>query len=194
MKQTKYEQFIDKMEMNGFRKNHSTLNEIYAKLSDDDEVISISAIDCHMITIKGIKESITGDKKETPPHELHMKIFSDGGKELEPDDAIQFSIVETKRKGLPTMDPDTSILIYYHYPYRTVSSKYGIKFKKGISITKDKRLDLKIFRGSENIKIGKFEMSLECDKWCQMSEKDVHCIHDKAGCYSKHYDCIKNFA
>lgn len=172
MKQTIYEQFIYEMEMNGFKKIHSVLDENYSKLSDNDDIISVAALDCHMITIKGIKESITVDKKETPPHKLHMKIYSDGGKELEPNDAIQFSIVELKkRSGLPTLEPDINCCIYYHYPYKSISSKAGIKFKKGIAITKDKRLEMKIFRGFNLLKIGKYEMNLECDKWFKIDKK-----------------------
>lgn len=172
MKQTKYEQFIDEMEKNGFRKIHSELDEIYATLSDNDDIISIAALDCHMISIKGIKESTTADKKETIPHSLHMKIYGYDGKELEPNDIIQFGIVvELTHKGLPTMKSDKNYCIYYHYPYRAISSKIGIKFKKGISITKDKRLEMKIFRSSSLLKIGKFEMNLECDKWFKIDEK-----------------------
>lgn len=165
MKQTKYEQFIDEMEMNGFRKVHSFLDEIYAKLSYDDVVISITALDCHMITIKGIKESIIENREVSNPHRLRMKIYSEDSKELEPRDAIQFSVVKLLRKGFPTMEPSIHSCVYYNYPYRSISSKVGIKFKKGIAITKDKRLEIKIFRGSNVLKIGKFEMSLECDKW-----------------------------
>ncbi len=172
MKQTKYEQFIDKMETNGFRKIHSFLDEIYARLSDDDDTISIAAHDCHMITIKGIRESITGDKRTTPPHSLNMKIYSDGGKELEPNDSIQFSIVELERKGIPTMKPDVHSTIYYHYPYRAISSKSGIKFKKGIAINKDRRLEMRVYRCSSRLKIGKFEMKLECHKWFKIDEKE----------------------
>lgn len=159
------------MEMNGFRKVHSILDEIYAKLSDNDDIISIAALDCHMITIKGIKESITEDKKETVPYILRMKIYSYDGKELEPNDTIQFSIVEMIKKELPTMKPDVHSSIYYQYPYRAISSRAGIKFKKGIAITKDKILEMKIFRGFTPLKIGKFEMNLECDKWFKIDKK-----------------------
>ena len=178
MKQTKYERFIDEMERNGFRKVRSSIDEIYAKLSDNDDIISITALDCHMITIKGIRESKTEDKKETIPHKLVMKIYGYDGKELEPNDFIQFSIVELIPKNLPTMEPDIHCCIYYHYPYRAISSKVGIKFKKGISITKDKRLEMKIFRGFNPLKVGKFEMNLECDKWFKIDEKREKKLED----------------
>lgn len=169
MQETVYEQFIDEMEKNGFRKVRSVIDEIYAKLSDDDETISVAAHDCHMITIKGIRESTTRDRKVTPPHLISMKIYSDNGKELRSDDTIQFSIVELKHKGLPTMEPDVHSVVYYHYPYRAMLA--GVKLKKGIAITKDKRLEIKIFRSSNRLKIGKFEMHLECDKWFKIDEK-----------------------
>ena len=163
MKTTKYEQFIDEMERNGFRKVHSVIDEIYARLSDEDDIISITAHDCHMMTIKGMKESKREDGSTTPVHKLFMKIYGEGGKELEHNDTIQFSIAESIHKGLPTMDKDIYRCIYYQYPYRSLP--LGIKFKKGIAITKDKRLDIKIFRDSKPVKVGKFVLELECDKW-----------------------------
>lgn len=169
MQETVYEQFIDEMERNGFRKVRSAIDEIYAKLSDDDETISVTAHDCHMITIKGIRESTTRDRKVTPPHLISMKIYSDGGKEAEPNDAVQFSVVSLEHKGLPTMEPDMHTIIYYHYPYRAMLA--GVKLKKGIAITKDKRFEIKIFRQSNRLKIGKFDLKLECDKWFKIYEK-----------------------
>ena len=171
MRQTMYEQFIEEMELNGFRKVHSKIDEIYAKLSDDDNIISISALDCHMVTIKGIRESKSGDGYDTLPHRIFMKIYSEDGKELESGDTIQFSIVSIERTGLPTVDPGKHCCIYYHYPYRAISSERGITLKKGIAIIKDKRLEFKMFRRSELLKIWKFEMSLECDKWFKIDEK-----------------------
>ena len=171
MRQTRYERFIEEMELNGFRKVHSTIDEFYAQLSDNDDIISISAIDCHMITIKGILESIREKGVSTPPHNIFMKIYSEDGKELEPDDTVQFSIVSFGRRGLPTADKNGNCCVYYHYPYRAISSEKGITLKKGIAIVKDKRLEFKMFRRSELLKIWKFEMSLECDKWFKIDEK-----------------------
>ncbi len=166
-----YEQFIEEMEMNGFRKVHSNIDEIYVKLSDDDNIISISALDCHMITIKGIRESKRGDGNDTLPHRIFMKIYSDDGKELEEGDTIQFSIVNIERTGLPTINPGKHCCIYYHYPYRTISSKAGVAFKKGIAITKDKTLEIRILRGPKKLAIGKFEIILECDKWFKVDKR-----------------------
>lgn len=166
-----YEQFIEEMEMNGFRKVHSRIDEIYARLSDDDNVVSISALDCHMITIKGIRESKRGDANDTLPHRIFMKIYSENGKELEGGDTIQFSIVSIERTGLPTVDPVAHCCVYYHYPYRTISSKEGVAFKKGIAITKDKRLEIRILRGPNKLAIGKFEIILECDKWFKIDKR-----------------------
>jgi len=168
MSATIYEQFIDKMETSGFRKVHSVIDEIYAKLSDSDDVISVTAQDCHMITIKGINESISRYGGVTPAHKLSMRIYSEGGKELEYDDTVQFIIVELIRMGLPTIDPGMKSCIYYQYQYRSLLQ--GIKFKKGIAITKDKRLDIKILRNSRYIKIGKFSLELECDKWSKIEK------------------------
>jgi len=168
-----YEQFIEEMEMNGFRKVHSKIDEIYAKLSDDDNMISISALDCHMITIKGIRESKRGDGNDTLPHHIFMKIYSDDGKELEEGDTIQFSIVSIERTGLPSVNPGKHCCVYYHYPYRTISSKTGVAFKKGIAITKDKTLEIRIFRGPNKLAIGKFEIILSCDKWFKVDKRLV---------------------
>lgn len=173
MRQTRYERFIEEMEMNGFRKDHSTIDEFYAQLSDHDDFVYITAIDCHMITIKGIIESTRGNGVSTPPHHVCMKIYSEDGKELEPNDTVQISIVSFGRRGLPTADKDGNCCVYYHFPYRAISSEKGIALKKGIAITKDKRLEMKMLRKSNQLKIWKFEMSLECDKWFKIDEKRV---------------------
>ena len=148
MRQTIYERFIEEMEIHGFRKVHSILDETYTKLSDNDDIVSITAIDCHMVTIKGMIESIRGKGESTPPHHMFMKIYSEDGKELEPEDTLQFSIISLERKGLPTEGRDGRCCVYYHYPYRSVSSEKskGIALKKGIAITKDKRLEIKFLR------------------------------------------------
>lgn len=171
MRQTIYERFIEEMEKNGFRKVHSYIDEIYTKLSDDDEIVSITAIDCHMVTIKGLKESLRGNEGNTPPHRIFMKVYSEDGKELGHNDTIQFSIINIERKGLPTVDNNTHCCVYYHYPYGSISSKKGIVFKKGIAITKDKRLEIRILRNSKQLKVGKYELNLECDKWYKIKKE-----------------------
>lgn len=165
---TIYEQFIEEMENNGFRKVRYVIDEIYANLSDDDEAISVTAHDCHMITIKGIKESKATNGIVTTPHNIYMKIYDDDGKELEHNDMVQFSIAEYIRKGLPTVGQRENCCIYYSYPYRSVSSGAGVKLKKGIAITKDKRFDIKAIRKASPLKIGKFELAIECDKWSRV--------------------------
>jgi hypothetical protein len=172
MQETLYEQFIDKMENGGFRKVHSVIDEIYAGLSEDDEVISITARDCHMITIRGIKDSTRGNSLGSSPHNISMKIYGYDGKELEPNDTIQFGITTLTYKGLPTQEPDKHTTIYYHYPYRVVS--VGAKFKKGISISKDKILEIAIFRNSNRLKIAKFDLELECHKWFKVEHERVN--------------------
>lgn len=168
MKETLYEQFIDKMESTGFRKIRSFIDEIYAILSEDDEVISVTARDCHMITIRGEKDSTRGYGLGSSPHIISMKIYGYDGKELQPSDTIQFGITKLTYKGLPTVKPDIHTIIYYNFPYRTISA--GAKFKKGISITKDKILEIRAFRNSSRLKIAKFDLGLECDKWFKIGK------------------------
>jgi len=177
MQDTKYEQFIDEMENNGFKKEYSVINELYAELSEDDETISIAARDCHMITIKGIREAARGDGKVTPLHHIYMEIYDYYRKQMNDNDTIQFAIAEFKSKELPTMEPEVHRCIYYQYPYRTVA--LGAKFKKGIAITKDKILEIKIIRNSKPMKIGRFSMELECDKWFSIDEKENNRSIDK---------------
>jgi hypothetical protein len=169
MQDTKYEQFIDEMEKRGFKKERSVINEIYAKLSEDDEIISIAAHDCHMITIKGIRESTRSDRQVTPLHHIYMEIYDYHREKMNDNDTVQFAIAEFRNKGLPTMEPDIHRCIYYQYPYKTVA--LGAKFKKGIAITKDKILEIKIIRSSKPMKIGRFSMELECDKWFSIDEE-----------------------
>ncbi len=169
MQETIYEQLIEEMEKNGFRKVHSVIDEIYADLSEDDETISITARDCHMITIMGVKDSRMGHGLGTSPHNISMKIYGYDGKELMRNDTIQFGMVKLIRQGLPTMKPDMYTTIYYHFPYRLLS--LGTRFKKGIAITKDKILEIRIFRNSDRLKIAKFDLVLECDKWFKADKK-----------------------
>jgi hypothetical protein len=172
MQETLYERLIDEMEKNGFRKVRSVIDEIYANLSEDDETISVTARDCHMITIKGIKDSTVRNGLVYRPHNISMKIYGYDGKELEPNDAIQFGITKLTYQGLPTMKPDEHTTIYYHFPYKIIS--IGVTFKKGIVITKDKILEIGIFRNSNRLKIAKFDLSLECDKWFKVDQKRVN--------------------
>jgi hypothetical protein len=160
------------MEKSGFRKARSVLDELYANLSDDDETISITARDCNAVTIKGIKDSTIRNGLTCNPHNISMKIYGYDGKELEPSDTIQFGITRLTYKGLPTMKPDEHTTIYYHFPYRIIY--LGTTFKKGIVITKDKILEIGIFRKSNRLKIAKFDLSLECDKWFKVDQKRVN--------------------
>lgn len=169
MQETLYEQFIDKMESGGFRKVRSVIDEIYAGLSDDDETISITARDCHMITIRGVKDSTRGNGLGSSPHNISMKIYGYDGKELESNDAVQFGISKLIYRGLPTEEPDIHTTIYYNFPYRLIS--VGAKFKKGIAIDKDKILEIGIFRNSNRLKIAKFDLDLECDKWFKVDRE-----------------------
>lgn len=171
MKETLYEQFIDKMESGGFRKIRSFIDEFYADLSEDDETISVTARDCHMITIRGEKDSARGYGLGSSPHIISMKIYGYDGKELEPSDAIQFGITKLTYKGLPTIRPGKHTIIYYNFPYRVISA--GAKFKKGISITNDKILEIGVFRNSNRLKIAKFDLELECDKWFKIDLERV---------------------
>ena len=156
MQATLYEQFVEEMERTGLKKVFTILDDKGVELSDDDEIISIKAKDCQAISIKG--------KLLAHPHYIYMKIYGNDGKEILPEDTIQFSIAELKRPGLPTLSPDIwSHVIYYHYPYRSVLSK--LKFKKGIVLTKNKRLEIRIIRNGDLLKIGKFDIKIECDKW-----------------------------
>jgi len=164
MQTTLYQQFVEKMEMTGLKKVFANLDEKYVELSGDDDIIYITTKDCQAISIKGVRESTISGKLSTHPHYIRMKIYGYDGNEIMPEDTVQFSIAELKKSGLPTLSPDKwSHVIYYHYPYRTASSK--LKFKKGIVLTKNKRLEIRIIRNGEPLKIAKFEIKIECDKW-----------------------------
>ncbi len=164
MQMTLYEQFVTEMEMTGLKKVFTNLDEKYVELSDDDDIIYITAKDCKAISIKGVRESVVRGKLSTHPHYIRMKIYGYDGNEIMPEDTVQFSIAELKKSGLPTLSADKwSHVIYYHYPYRTASSQ--LKFKKGIVLTKNKRLEIRIIRNGEPLKIAKFEIKIECDKW-----------------------------
>lgn len=160
---TLYEQFVYEMEKIGLRKKFSILEEKDVTLSDDDETIYITVNGCHILTIKGIKESMIRGKIITPPYYFSIKIHGYDGKELIPEDTVQFSITEFRKSGFPTDSDIRSHVIYYHYPYSIASSK--LRFKRGIIITKDRRLEIKVMRNRELLKIAKFELKIECDKW-----------------------------
>lgn len=164
MQATLYEQFIEEMERTGLKKVSTILHDKDVELFDDDNIISVAPRDCRAVSIKGVRESIIKGKLLTHPHYIYMKIYGYDGREIMPEDTVQFSIAELKKSGLPTLSPDVwSHVIYYHYPYRTASSK--LKFKKGIVLTKNKRLEIRIIRNGNILKIGKFEIKIECDKW-----------------------------
>lgn len=162
MQMTLYEQFIEEMERSGFKKVFTILDEKDLELSDDT-IICIAPKNCQAISIKGVRESTVRGKLLTKPHYIYIKIYGDDGKEMMPEDTVQFSIATFKKSGLPTLIPHTwSHVIYYHYPYR-VSSK--LKFKKGMVLMKNKRLEIRVIRNGEQLKIAKFEIKIECDKW-----------------------------
>lgn len=161
---TLYGQFVEEMERSGLRKVFTILEEKDVGLSDNDDTIIVSAKDCQAISIKGIRESMVNGKLLTHPYYISMKIYGDDGNEILPGDTVRFGIGKLKKSGLPTLTPDTWFhIVYYHYPYRLVSSK--LKLKKGIVITKDKRLEIKIERKGELLKIAKLDIRIECDKW-----------------------------
>lgn len=170
MQLTLYEQFVEEMEMAGLKKVFTNLDEKDVGLSDDDDIIYITPKDCIVISIKGIRESAIKGKLLNHPHYIHMRVYGYDGNEMMPEDAIQFSIATLKKSGLPTLIPDEwSHVIYYHYPYRAALSK--LKFKKGIVLTKNKRLEIRIIRNGEPLKIAKLEIKIECDKWYNIENK-----------------------
>jgi len=172
--ETLYEQFVHQMEKIGLIKEFSILEEKDVALSDSDEVIYVTIPACtnnnySTISIKGIQEASIQGKIKTRPHHISMKAYGYDGEEAKPEDAVQFSITEFK-KGLPTASEISSHVVYYHYPYRTVSEK--LRLKKGIVITKDRRLEIKILRNSVPLKIAKLELKIECDKWYRKHDEN----------------------
>lgn len=165
--ETLYDEFTETMESIGLKKVFSNIIENDANISNNDSIISISLHkDCHAISIKGRRESTIKGKVVTKPYYIFMKIYDDKGDEIRPNDTVQFSIAELKKTGLPTLTKNTySHIIYYHYPYESISTLPGLVLKKGIVITKDKKLEIKIIRNGTILKIGKIELKLECDKW-----------------------------
>jgi hypothetical protein len=159
METTLYDELIKEMRNRGLSNKYSMLEEKDVTISDDDESIYITVNECKMISIKGIRESRIKRRLSTSPHYIYLKIYDYDYKEAEPEDSVQFSITEFGKK----LFSEDRHIIYYHYPYKMVSAKLVIK--KGIVITKDKRLEIRIVRKNIPLKIGKFELKIECDKW-----------------------------
>lgn len=157
-----YDLFIEEMENSGFVRVPSKIEENEVELAEDDEAIYIKTEhlkNCNAFSIKGIRESKNENKIVERPHNIYLKIYDYDRKEARPEDAIRFAIIGTKRST------GQSSVIYYHYPYELLSSGKFIGIKKGMMITKDEKLEIKVIRGKEPIKIGKFELIIECDKW-----------------------------
>lgn len=174
---TLYEQFICEMEKVGLRKEFATLEEKDVTLSEDDEVIYVAipitgvvpeVNSYNTISIKGIRESSIRGRIKTHPYHISVKIYDYKGEEAKPEDAVQFSITEFK-KGLPSSQEVQSHVIYYHYPYRIASDK--LRFKRGIMITKGRRLEIRIMRNGVPLKIAKFALKMECDKWFKKEDE-----------------------
>lgn len=162
---TIYDSYVEEMQNGGFIKKFSTVNENDIELSEDDTSIYITLErDCHALSIRGIRESKIKNKIVTRPYGIYIKIYDYKGEEAKPSDAVKFSIIELDRSyfNKPNIKYYTT---YYHYPYSAVSSKKFLGVKKGIVITKDKKLEINIIRNVEHIKIGKLELLIECDKW-----------------------------
>jgi len=165
--ETLYEQFIYCMEKIGLKREFSILEDKDVILSDDDKVIYIEVpkdgIDrIDTISIKGIQEASIRGRMITHPYYITLKVYGYGGEEAKQEDTVQFSITEFKKGALSSKEISSHI-VYYHYPYRIASGK--LRLKRGIVITKDRRLEIRIIRNGEAIKIGKFSIKIECDKW-----------------------------
>ncbi len=160
---TAYDQFVNQMEDNGLRKEFTILEEKDVDISDDDEAIYVTIGKCHMISIKGLRESSARGKIISHPYYMSIKIYGNDGQEALSEDAVQFSITEFKRAALPTVPESRSHIVYYNYPYSIVSSK--LRLKRGIVITKDRRLEIRVIRNNSPLKIGKISLKIECDKW-----------------------------
>lgn len=166
---TLYEKFIEEMEKSGLRKVLTSIEENDVDISDNDEVIYIKAKGCQAFSIKGVRESTIRGKILTSPYYIRIKVYDNNYDEAKPEDAVQFGIAELKSGSVNKYPDGYSHVIYYYYPYRVASS--GLKIKKGIVITKDKILEMKIIRNGAPIKIGKFELKIECDKWYRKDGK-----------------------
>lgn len=166
MEDSIYGLFLDEMQKSGFEKIHFKIQENDVEISGDDESIYIVARDCRAFSIRGIRESKTRNIISSKPHSIYIKAYDYNGEEAKPNDAVRFSIIEVDRSsGLPTDSQNRKHIIFYHYPYSTLSGKKFLGIKKGIVITKDKKLEIKIIRNGKPIKIGKLELIIECDKW-----------------------------
>lgn len=162
---TLYDKFIEEMEKYGFRKVFANLDEKDVTISDEDDAIYITIKDSQSISIKGIREAKIRGKLLTHPHYIYLRVYDYNYEEARPEDAVQFSITEL---GKISSDKESHV-VYYHYPYRTVVTKLGLK--KGVVITKDKRLEIRIIRDDKPLKIGKFDINIECHKWYKNNAK-----------------------
>lgn len=166
MEDTIYDLFLDEMQKSGFEKIYFKIQENDIELSDDDESIYITARDCRALSIRGIRESKARNIISNKPHRMYIKVYDYNGEEAKPNDAVRFSIIEINRSSaLPTDPQNRKHTVFYHYPYGLVSGGKFLGIKKGIVITKDKKLEIKIIRNGKPIKIGKLELIIECDRW-----------------------------
>lgn len=163
--ETLYDKLIEEMEKYGFRKVFANLDEKDVTISDEDDAIYITIKDSQSISIKGIREAKVRGKLLTHPHYIYLKVYDYNYEEAKPEDAVQFSITELGK----TLEKKENHVVYYHYPYRKVVTKLGLK--KGVVITKDKRLEIRIIRDGKPLKIGKFEINIECHKWYKNNGK-----------------------
>lgn len=169
---TLYDEFIEEMKSAGFRKIFSHIEEYEhnVSLSEDDKIITVSSNDCEMISIKGMRESLIRGKSKSRPYYITMKVYDYNNEEAKCDDTVQFAITEIKKPGLLSLSKNINRVIYYRYPYEVISALPGLRFKKGITITADKILEIGIMRNNIPLKIGKFELLMECDKWFKSEE------------------------
>lgn len=166
MEDSIYDLFLDEMQKSGFKKIDFKIKENDVELSDDDESIYVVIRDCRALSIKGIRESKTRNIMSSKPHSIYIKAYDYNGEEARPKDTVRFSIIEVDRSsGFPTGSQNRRHTIFYYYPYSSLSGKKFLGIKKGIVITKDKKLEIKIIRDGKSVKIGKLELIIECDKW-----------------------------
>lgn len=170
-----YEQFIEALQNLGLRHEHSFLkeNDDNVIISEDDETIFIKPVDCKSISIKGSRESIAkGRGMVGDPHRICLKIYDYENKEIQPTDTIQFGIIESYRDGHELSSLDKIVkTIQFRYPYK-LGSEGRIYLKRGVMLTKNKMLEIKVTRLSEPLKMWKIRLSLECDKWYENNFED----------------------
>lgn len=169
MEDTIYDLLIEEMEKN-FVRIPSKINENEIELSDNDESILITPrpLDCDTISIRGIRESKIKKILSSKPHSIFIKLYDYNGEEVLPNDTVRFSIIEPNKQASPCeqISPENvKRTVFYHYPYSLLSGGKFLGFKKGIVITKEKKLEIKFIRNGKPIKIGKLELIIECDRW-----------------------------